>query len=465
MYIPYFLSCIIFLPVIGALFILTSTNDINAKITTIGISIFNFILSLLTITYVDFSVNSTLFLHEKYYSPFNNILSYNIAIDSFSIFFVIMINFISVIISWWMLNKQIEKIKHFAAAMLFFVSMATGAFVAQNLFLMIFFIEGAIIPLVIMICSSGSVQIKESVLQLVIYNMISALLITIGGIMIYDWAQTANLYEIYQYNCFNNRSCFFIILIGIAVKIPTFPLHLWLPKVHTDAPTECSILLASIMLKFGSLLTIKVLLPIFNPLIIEYKLLISIFFAITICIACASVIFETDLKKIFANISIIHMNIYFLVYLYSKDWYVYSIIYHSVLMCLLFCVTDILQNICKTRSLILLKDAIIYSKLNKFIILLSCVLLIEMPLTWGFFANILAIISLLQISYILLIVATIAIIVLSTYFFYLYINVFKKIQVASIGYSKRELDLQINQKIAFILLFIVIIFASTIPPI
>lgn len=42
-----------------------------------------------------------------------------------------------------------------------------------------------------------------------------------------------------------------VVLLGFFVKLPVFFTHLWLPKAHVEAPTEGSMLLASIILKLG----------------------------------------------------------------------------------------------------------------------------------------------------------------------------------------------------------------------
>ena len=40
---------------------------------------------------------------------------------------------------------------------------------------------------------------------------------------------------------------------ALAVKVPIFPFHTWLPDAHVEAPTAVSVLLAGVLLKMGSL--------------------------------------------------------------------------------------------------------------------------------------------------------------------------------------------------------------------
>lgn len=43
-----------------------------------------------------------------------------------------------------------------------------------------------------------------------------------------------------------------VLLIGLGIKVPMWPLHSWLPRAHTVAPTAGSILLAAVLLKMGT---------------------------------------------------------------------------------------------------------------------------------------------------------------------------------------------------------------------
>ena len=53
-----------------------------------------------------------------------------------------------------------------------------------------------------------------------------------------------------------------LIIGGLAVKAPMFPLHTWLPPAHTIAPTGGSVLLAGVLLKLGTYGLVRVAVPI-----------------------------------------------------------------------------------------------------------------------------------------------------------------------------------------------------------
>merc|ERR1711976_531374 len=65
------------------------------------------------------------------------------------------------------------------------------------------------------------------------------------------------IFLLYIFN-FNFEVLILIILVGI-VKIPTFGFHIWLPKVHVEAPILASIILAGLILKRRMILVLYIL--------------------------------------------------------------------------------------------------------------------------------------------------------------------------------------------------------------
>ena len=102
---------------------------------------------------------------------------------------------------------------------------------------------------------------------------------------------------------------FIAIAVGLAVKVPIFPLHTWLPDAHVEAPTAVSVLLAGVLLKMGALR-----LPAAGSAAAARGLqgaaapCIAVLAVISIVYGAALALVQTDLKKLVAYSSVSHMG-------------------------------------------------------------------------------------------------------------------------------------------------------------
>jgi len=88
-----------------------------------------------------------------------------------------------------------------------------------------------------------------------------------------------------------------------------FPFHLWLPEAHVEAPTDGSVILASLLLKLGGYGFIQISLPLFNVASKYFTPLIYTLAVLSIIYASLTALRQVDLKKIIAYSSIAHMNL------------------------------------------------------------------------------------------------------------------------------------------------------------
>jgi len=64
---------------------------------------------------------------------------------------------------------------------------------------------------------------------------------------------------------------FFAIMLGLWVKVPLFPLHLWQPAAYAEAPTAVSMLLTGVLSKMGVYAFLRIIVPLFPDALRDFS--------------------------------------------------------------------------------------------------------------------------------------------------------------------------------------------------
>jgi NADH:ubiquinone oxidoreductase subunit 4 (subunit M) len=141
----------------------------------------------------------------------------------------------------------------------------------------------------------------------------------------------------------------FLIFLGVSVKVPLIPVHIWLPEAHVEAPTIGSVLLAGIVLKLGFYVFFRVFFCVEFWIVYVFFLI----FIIGFYFPSMSAFSQIDVKKIIAYSSISHMNFgmfgFFSVNLIGMLGSAFLMVGHAFVASLLFFCIGILYDRYKSR--------------------------------------------------------------------------------------------------------------------
>lgn len=101
---------------------------------------------------------------------------------------------------------------------------------------------------------------------------------------------------------------FLILFIAFAIKLPSVPLHTWLPDAHVEAPTPVSVILAAVLLKVGGYGLLRLGYGLFPDVVSTSTWWIGLLGVISIVYGALVAMGQSDLKRLIAYSSVSHMG-------------------------------------------------------------------------------------------------------------------------------------------------------------
>jgi NADH-quinone oxidoreductase subunit M len=101
---------------------------------------------------------------------------------------------------------------------------------------------------------------------------------------------------------------FLLLFIGFIIKVPSVPLHTWLPDAHVEAPTPISMILAGILLKMGGYGIIRICYPICPEAGYQLAYFVCAVGVVSMVYGAFAAMAQTDFKRLVAYSSVSHMG-------------------------------------------------------------------------------------------------------------------------------------------------------------
>jgi len=324
-------------------------------------------------------------------------------IDSISYFFLLLTGFLFPLCIFYinLENERVNKKRSLIILLLleFFIILC---FSVSDFFLFYVFFEVLLIPMIFLIYFFGSRGRKvHSIYLFLFYTLVGSLFLLYSLLLLYKVygnLEFISVLDLSKLSVEEQKLLTLLLFFGFAVKIPVFPVHLWLPEAHVEAPTVGSVLLAGILLKLGGYGMLRFLLPISSYVLIEYKAFFITLISLSILYGGLAAIRQVDLKKIIAYSSVVHMNIG-LLGLFTQTssgiiGFVFLMISHGIISSALFFGVGMLYERIHTKNILYIQGlARVMPKFSTFF-LLFCLANLSLPGTCNFIGEILVFISL-----------------------------------------------------------------------
>ena len=301
------ITILLILPVFGALFAMTAQKQ-QARGIALG---FNLLTAITTLAvWRDFNTTATGLQMIERHSWIPAIgAEYVVGIDGLSLLLLLLT---SLVFPFALLAQPAGR--GFSALMLLMQAALYGTFIAQNFVLWFLFYEMSLIPAFLLIKIWGGENRDRAATKFFVYTFLGSVAMLLSFLAIYLAKGTFNFVELAELGrnelLTGNLAwlAFAGIFLGLAVKVPLFPFHTWLPDAYETAPVGVSMVLTGVLSKMGVYGFVRLLLPLFPN---EIRILSPWLLGLAVC----SIVFaslaawaQSDLKRMVAYLSINHLG-------------------------------------------------------------------------------------------------------------------------------------------------------------
>jgi len=356
------LSLIVFLPAIGAIVCLFVSKRFVRTI-AVMVTLGTLVLSLALFgTFLGGDDGSQLAISGPQYGTLHHVerttwiegdrfaIEYFLGIDGLGFPLVILttlVSFLACLASWnfehWKINKGVRA--YFILFLLLETGML-GVFVSLDFFLFYVFWEVMLLPMYFLIGVWGGPRREYAAIKFFLFTLAGSVLMLVALVAMYYYSADAiakaggavtsgyregvtithgtfDLIEMATNGAiqkhfassgtlflgFKFASVMFIFLfIGFAIKLPSVPVHTWLPDAHVEAPTPISMILAGVLLKMGGYGFLRLCYPIFPTGGETFAFALALIGVISILYGALCAMAQSDFKKLVAYSSVSHMG-------------------------------------------------------------------------------------------------------------------------------------------------------------
>jgi len=361
------LSAIVFLPVLGAILVMCvpREQEETARYITLGAAVGVFVLSLVAFLGpglggpFDYQSEAAAYMQYVFNVPWipSFSIDYFLGVDGISLPLILLTALVSLLAAGasWSVTKYV---KAYCVLFLLLETGMLGVFLSLDFFLFYVFWEVMLLPMYFLIGVWGGPRREYAAIKFFLYTLAGSVLMLIAILMLYFASNLADpalkphlarchlnddvqadvaaalvnietgqakvgdvkihtfnilaLQQIGQHTAQFSPElqwwAFLLLLVGFIIKVPSVPLHTWLPDAHVEAPTPISMILAGVLLKMGGYGIIRICYPICPHGGYDLAYFVCLLGVVSMVYGAFAALAQKDFKRLVAYSSVSHMG-------------------------------------------------------------------------------------------------------------------------------------------------------------
>ncbi|HEU5141007.1 MAG TPA: proton-conducting transporter membrane subunit, partial [Bacillales bacterium] len=254
---PYFLSILIFSPLLGIIVLAFMPKGLESSLRTVGFLATLLPLVLAVIAFVQFDAGAGRFqfltsvpwieIGDADVTNSSLYIYYALGVDGLSLMLILLTTIIATLAAAASVKVRQELKGYYMLFLLLEVGML-GVFASQSLLLFFAFFEMTLVPTYFLIAKWGYRGRERAANTFLIYNGLGSAVMLIAFIVLFTQTGTMNIAKLQAIDFSQLPSSIpishpafrygllFALIVAFGVKLPIFPLHSWMLQVHAEAP-------------------------------------------------------------------------------------------------------------------------------------------------------------------------------------------------------------------------------------
>ena len=316
------LTATVFLPAVGALILLLLVKgNKNVRNFAVFIALADLVLSLVVFSFFDRSEGADRFQFVDKITWIPDVglnAHFFLAVDGLSAPLVALTGLLGMcaILASWHVGL---RVKEYFVWLLVLQTAVMGVFTSMDLLLFFLFWELELVPMFMLISVWGSGRKEYSAMKFLIFTIFGSGFM-LGGIVAVYLTPGVGTFDMVELSTKTTMltsagllipmsGLFWLFFAGFAIKLPTWPVHTWLPDAHTDAPTAASVMLAGVLLKMGGYGLLRINVGMFPSQADEFAWVLVVLGVVSVLYGAVITMRQTDLKRLIAYSSVSHMGL------------------------------------------------------------------------------------------------------------------------------------------------------------
>lgn len=362
----------------------------------------------------------------------SGVIHYSVGVDGLSLSMVLLTCIVTTLAAVASRMVKTRTIEYYVWLLILQMGMI-GVFVTANLFVFFIFFEITLIATFFLIGIWGFLEKEKAANIFLLYNGLGSGFLLFALIGLFILFGSLDVPEIQkgmgdlmgQLHLFPPIvkgllwTIFLALIVAFGIKLPMFPFHSWMLRVHVEAPTPVVMIHSGILLKMGAYGLIRFGVGLFPEYVERISFYLALLGLINILYGALLALVERELKKVLAYSSISHMGIIlFGVASLNEaglEGAIFQAVSHGLISALLFYLVGIMAERTKTTQLDDLGGLSRSMPLLSGFWLVGALALLGLPGMSGFVSEFFAFVGLYQVRPTVAVLGTLGLILAAAY--------------------------------------------------